>query len=135
MPVCAICGENVSDVRAYLERAYAPKTRRFPCAISRMVSGWSTNSECVMRVELGDRQERFAGAAHSGDRPDWVRPYWFERPLALPRGTRIGVVANLDDPDLMSKAFSATARPSKAVMSIVRLALNLVSADAKPSAP
>ena len=33
-------------------------------------------------------------------RPDWERRYWFERPLALPRGTRIEVAAHLDDPDI-----------------------------------
>jgi hypothetical protein len=32
-------------------------------------------------------------------RPDWMRRYWFERPLALPRGTRIEVVAILNGAD------------------------------------
>ena len=32
-------------------------------------------------------------------RPDWARRYWFERPFALPRGTRIEVVAVLNGAD------------------------------------
>lgn len=38
-------------------------------------------------------------------RTDWDRRYWFAEPIALPKGTRIEVVANFDDPDLMSAAF------------------------------
>ena len=44
-------------------------------------------------------------------RPDWERRYWFERPLTLPRGTRVEVTANLEDPDMLSAAFSAAAPP------------------------
>jgi hypothetical protein len=32
-------------------------------------------------------------------RPDWARRYWFEQPFALPRGTRIEVVAVLNGAD------------------------------------
>jgi hypothetical protein len=32
-------------------------------------------------------------------RPNWTRRYWFDQPLALPRGTRIEVVAVLDGAD------------------------------------
>ena len=32
-------------------------------------------------------------------RPNWTRRYWFDQPLALPRGTRIEVVALLDGAD------------------------------------
>ena len=32
-------------------------------------------------------------------RPDWTRRYWFEQPLALPRGTRIEVTAVLNGAD------------------------------------
>jgi hypothetical protein len=35
-------------------------------------------------------------------RPDWARRYWFERPISLPRGSRIEVSANFDNPDLLS---------------------------------
>jgi mono/diheme cytochrome c family protein len=69
-------------------------------------------------------------------RADWDRRYWFERPLTLPRGTRIEVSGNLDDPDILSGAFGATTAPrSAASLSTVRLALNVVPARAKPSAP
>jgi hypothetical protein len=69
-------------------------------------------------------------------RPDWDRRYWFERPLTLPRGTKVEVTANLDDPDILSAAFSATSAPRAAApVSSVRLALNVVPARAKPAAP
>ena len=70
-------------------------------------------------------------------RADWDRRYWFERPLSLPRGTRVEVTANLDDPDLLSEAFGAPAAPrlGTATVSTLRLALNVVPARAKPSAP
>jgi hypothetical protein len=70
-------------------------------------------------------------------RPDWDRRYWFERPIALPRGTRVEVTANLDDPDILSAAFSAAAPSTRAAapVTIVRLALNVVPAKAKPTAP
>jgi hypothetical protein len=71
-------------------------------------------------------------------RADWNRRYWFERPLALPRGTRIEVVATLRDPDLLSTAFAApTASPNANANrpSAVRLSLNVVPAQAKPAAP
>jgi hypothetical protein len=69
-------------------------------------------------------------------RPDWERRYWFERPVALPRGTRVEITANLDDPDILSAAFSAAA-PQRATTArpTVRLALNVVPARAKPTAP
>ena len=69
-------------------------------------------------------------------RPDWDRRYWFERPLALPRGTKVEVTARLEDPDVLSAAFSAAA-PTKGAppVSTVRLALNLVAAHARPAAP
>ena len=69
-------------------------------------------------------------------RPDWERRYWFERPLTLPRGTRIEVTAHLEDPDMLSAAFSAAAAPRTAApISKVRLALNVVPARGKPTAP
>ena len=71
-------------------------------------------------------------------RADWNRRYWFERPLALPRGTRIEVVATLRDPDLLSTAFAApTASPpaSPARPSSLRLSLNVIPAQARPAAP
>jgi hypothetical protein len=71
-------------------------------------------------------------------RADWNRRYWFERPVALPRGTRIEVVATLKDPDLLSAAFAApTATPPASANrpSSVRLSLNVIPAQSKPAAP
>jgi hypothetical protein len=69
-------------------------------------------------------------------RADWNRRYWFDRPLALPRGTRIEVAATLKDPDLLSTAFAApTATPKAAPPTAVRLALNVIPAQPKPAAP
>ena len=70
-------------------------------------------------------------------RPDWDRRYWFAQPVALPRGTRVEVVANLEDPDILSAAFSAAA-PTRAAApppTTVQLALNVVQGKAKPTAP
>jgi len=70
-------------------------------------------------------------------RADWDRRYWFETPMTLPRGTRVEVTANLQDPDMLSAAFTstpgaaaATARPSS-----MHLTLNVVPVRSKPSAP
>jgi hypothetical protein len=68
-------------------------------------------------------------------RADWARRYWFERPLALPRGSRIEVTANLVDPDLMSAAFGTPAAPKATGPSTLRLALNVIPAGARPVAP
>lgn len=46
-------------------------------------------------------------------RSDWTRRYWFERPVPLPPGTKIEVLADFDDPDqLPSEAFGGFAPPS-----------------------
>ena len=60
-------------------------------------------------------------------RADWARRYWFEKPIAMPRGTKIEVVANLEDPDLLSAAFSVSgsAKPAPAPLPM-RLSLNVV---------
>ena len=69
-------------------------------------------------------------------RADWGRRYWFERPVALPRGSRIEVVATLQDPDLLSAAFAApSAATTAARPSALRLSLNVIPGRAKPSAP
>jgi hypothetical protein len=70
-------------------------------------------------------------------RPDWDRRYWFEQPVALPRGTRVEVTANLDDPDILSAAFSAAAPTQRVAAPVtnVRVALNVVPAKTKPTAP
>ena len=70
-------------------------------------------------------------------RADWDRRYWFEKPMTLPRGTRVEVTANLADPDLLSAAFTsmpgagvAPTRPSS-----MRLTLNVIPARSRPTAP
>ncbi len=67
-------------------------------------------------------------------RADWVRRYWFARPIALPRGTRITVVAKLEDPDLLSSAFSVSAAKPAAVAPI-RLRLDVIPARGSVVAP
>ena len=70
-------------------------------------------------------------------RADWDRRYWFEKPMTLPRGTRVEVTANLQDPDMLSAAFTSTpgtaSPPARATA--MRLTLNVVSARSKPTAP
>ena len=68
-------------------------------------------------------------------RADWSRRYWFERPLTFPRGTRIEVTAKLDDPDILSAAFGGPATPPAAASGPLRLSLNVVRPNTKPSAP
>ena len=69
-------------------------------------------------------------------RADWDRRYWFEKPLTLARGTKIEVTANFEDPDLLSSAFSTpiagASAPKPAPM---RLTLNVLPANSKPTAP
>jgi hypothetical protein len=70
-------------------------------------------------------------------RADWDRRYWFDKPMTLPRGTRVEVTANLQDPDMLSAAFTST--PGTAVAptrpSSMHLTLNVIPARAKLTAP
>jgi hypothetical protein len=69
-------------------------------------------------------------------RADWDRRYWFEKPIAMPRGTKIEVVANLQDPDLLSAAYGGAIAPKPAAPPLpMRLSLNVVAAQPKASAP
>jgi mono/diheme cytochrome c family protein len=70
-------------------------------------------------------------------RADWDRRYWFDKPMNLPRGTRVEVTANLQDPDLLSEAYTATpgTAPATARPSSMRLTLNVIPARSKPTAP
>jgi hypothetical protein len=69
-------------------------------------------------------------------RADWDRRYWFEHPLTLPRGTKVEVKADLEDPDILSTAFGSPAPPKPATqITTVRLALNVLPAKSKPTAP
>jgi hypothetical protein len=66
-------------------------------------------------------------------RADWIRRYWFAKPIALPRGSRIDVVARLEDPDLLSSAFSVPATPPRAAGPIV-LHLDVIPVRTAPAA-
>jgi hypothetical protein len=68
-------------------------------------------------------------------RPDWGRRYWFDKPIALPRGSRIEVIANLDNPDILSEAFALPAANPPAALPPLRLAINVVPAKSKLTAP
>jgi len=68
-------------------------------------------------------------------RADWVRRYWFEKPIALRRGSRIDVVAKLEDPDLLSSAFSV-GTPKPVAAAPIRLRLDVIpDRNAPPVAP
>ena len=54
--------------------------------------------------------------------PDWARRYWFERPIALPRGSRIDAVATFEDALLPPGA----APVKRADASTLRLTLNVI---------
>jgi hypothetical protein len=69
-------------------------------------------------------------------RADWSRRYWFAQPIALPRGSRIEVRATLENPDILSEAFGAlTATKSPPVITPLRVAVNVVPARQRPTAP
>lgn len=59
-------------------------------------------------------------------RSDWSRRYWFEKPVSLPKGTKIEVVANTQDPDLIAAAFGGPPAAHGAQPSTIRLALDVV---------
>ena len=58
---------------------------------------------------------------HFRPQPDWARRYWFERPIALPRGTRIDAVATFEDALLPPGA----APVKRADAATLRLTLNV----------
>jgi len=69
-------------------------------------------------------------------RADWTRRYWFQKPIALPKGTTIEVVATLEDPDILSAAYGGASAPKPAAPPLpMRLSLNVIPAAAKASAP
>jgi len=70
-------------------------------------------------------------------RADWNRRYWFDKPVTLPRGSRVEVVATLRDPDLLSAAFAAptASPPAPPPPSALRLSLSVIPSQPKPSAP
>ena len=68
-------------------------------------------------------------------RPDWGRRYWFDKPIALPRGSRVEVVANLDNPDILSESFALSDAKRSVESQPLRLAINVIPAKSKPTAP
>jgi hypothetical protein len=100
------------------------------------VSPDAVPSNITLQVEAVFPDGSRAPVIRLNTRADWARRYWFERPLALPRGTRIEVTANFEDPDILSAAF-ATAPPTTPAPrpSTMRLTLNVLPANAKPTAP
>jgi hypothetical protein len=69
-------------------------------------------------------------------RADWDRRYWFEKPLTLPRGSKIEVTANFEDPDILTAAFAvapASAQPARPAT--LKLSLSVLPATSKPAAP
>jgi hypothetical protein len=56
-------------------------------------------------------------------RPGWARRYWFAQPIALPRGTRVEVVATFDEDALLPPGALPAPRLEP---STVRLTLNVV---------
>ena len=56
--------------------------------------------------------------------PDWARRYWFERPIVLPRGSRIDAVATFEDALLPP----GSAPAKRADASTLRLTLNVIPA-------
>ena len=69
-------------------------------------------------------------------RADWTRRYWFEKPIALPRGTKVEVLATLEDPDLMSAAYGGASAPKPPTAATpLRLSLDVVPVQGKASAP
>jgi mono/diheme cytochrome c family protein len=139
------------DARELLALPITSPTLPGPEAIDRIVTFSQTIDEDVQALALSPDQVppnitvqveavkpdgSRAPIIRLNTRPDWNRRYWFERPLTLPRGTKVEVTARLEDPDVLSAAFSAgsPARSAPAV-STVRLALNVVPAHSKPAAP
>jgi len=57
--------------------------------------------------------------------PEWARRYWFEQPIALPRGTRIEVEATADAPLLPPGSVPVQSKPLDP--SAVRLTLDVVA--------
>jgi len=58
-------------------------------------------------------------------RPGWARRYWFAQPIALPRGTRVEVIARFDEDALLPPGALPAPRVEPAT---VRLTLNVVPA-------
>jgi hypothetical protein len=61
-------------------------------------------------------------------RPDWTRRYWFERRLALPRGTRIEVVAVLNGADALLPPSGTPLPPQVVDGTPIRVTFDVIAA-------
>jgi len=61
-------------------------------------------------------------------RPDWTRRYWFEQPLALPRGTRIEVVAVLNGADTLLPPSGTPLPPQVVDGTPIRVTFDVIAA-------
>ena len=68
-------------------------------------------------------------------RADWDRRYWFEKPLALARGSTIEVTVNFEDPDILSAAFAVPSAAPTPRPEPVKLSLSVLPANGRPAAP
>lgn len=64
-------------------------------------------------------------------RPNWTRRYWFDQPLALPRGTRIEVVAVLNGADALLPPTGSPLPPQSVDGSPVRVLFDVVAAGTR----
>lgn len=124
-PVTATKGEHFTLSRTLDQdvQAFAINTEQAPDDVSLQV-------EAVMPDGTRSPLLRFV------TRADWARRYYFEKPLALPRGTKIEITGIVEDPDLTSAAFGGpSAAPKAAAPRALKMALDVVGAGAKPAAP
>jgi hypothetical protein len=62
-------------------------------------------------------------------RPGWMRRYWLERPLALPRGTRIEVVAVLGGADTLLPPSGTPLPPQVVDGSPIRVTFDVIGTE------
>jgi hypothetical protein len=67
-------------------------------------------------------------------RPNWARRYWFESPIALPRGTKIEVKALIDGADLLLPPAGTPLPPQELTGSPLRVSFDVVSTAGGPAA-
>jgi len=70
-----------------------------------------------------------------GVRPDWTRRYWFQQPLALPRGSRIEIIATLNDAETLLPPAASATPPQPVNGSSVRVMFDVVPAQDAHTAP
>jgi hypothetical protein len=60
--------------------------------------------------------------------PDWTRRYWFDQPVALPRGSRLEVVAAFDDKDALLPPGAAPIAPRTPEPASARITFDVIRA-------